>query len=72
MSFLLIASAVFLHAQTSYNKFQWQAKPVLHTVDKAFEDDGAVYITDERINEYIIEKDGFFLYRTMHRAYQQW
>lgn len=67
MSFLLIASAVFLHAQTSYNKFQWQAKPVLHTVDKAFEDDGAVYITDERINEYIIEKDGFFLYRTMHR-----
>lgn len=66
-SLLLLSSAISLQAQTSYNKFQWQTKPVIHTVDKAYEDESAVYITDERINEYVVQNDGFFQYRTMHR-----
>ena len=68
--FLIIALATttILGAQSSYIKFNWQANPTLHKVDKEFEADGAVYVTDERINEYVIETDGFYLYRTIHRT----
>lgn len=66
-SLLLLSAVIFLHAQTSYNKFQWKDKPALHTIDTGYADESAVYVTDDRINEYVIEKDGFFLYRTIHR-----
>lgn len=67
--FLLAFSltSCWLNAQETPYKFQWQVKPTIYSIDKQFENAAAVYIMDERINEYIIEKDGFFLYRTIHR-----
>ena len=53
--------------QTPYNKFQWQEKPVLHSIDKQFEDAAAVFVADDRIVEYAFEKNELFTYRTMHR-----
>lgn len=64
--FLVLLFPALLKAQTPF-KFQWQAKPAIHTVDKKFESSAAVYIQEERINEYIIEKEGLFMYRTVHR-----
>ena len=64
---LALASCLTSAAQPGYIKFNWEPKPVLHKVDSEFESEGAVYVTDKRINEYVIEKDGFFLYRTIHR-----
>ena len=64
---LFLFSVNLVFGQSTYNKFQWVPSPVLHTVDKKYEDAAAVYIADERINEYAIEKDGFFFYRTLHR-----
>jgi len=61
---------VCAHTQTNtttFKKFQWQAKPVIHSVDNQFKDAGAVYVVDDRLNEYIFEKEGFFMYRTVHR-----
>jgi len=56
-----------VQAQTTYNKFQWQDKPVIHAISGEFEEAASVYVNDDRIVEYIIEKDGFFIYRTVHR-----
>lgn len=64
---ILFFSAASINAQTSYYQFHWQDAPALHTVDKEYSEEAAVYIVDERINEYCIEKDGLFLYRTIHR-----
>src|SRR6476660_7056726 len=64
---LIISTALTAGAQTGYNKFQWKEKPVMHSIEKQFENAGAVYVTDERINEYAIEKEGFFMYRTVHK-----
>src|SRR4051812_19995976 len=64
--FLLLLLPVLLKAQAPF-KFQWQGKPPLHTVDKNFESSAAVYIQEERINEYLLEKEGLFMYRTVHR-----
>lgn len=63
--FLLFAAG--LKAQNTYNKFQWQATPAIHTIDTAFKDAAAVYVADDRIEEYVIEKTGFYQYRTLHR-----
>ncbi len=67
--FLLLFSflSLFCFAQSSYNKFQWNEKPVLHSIDKRDQDAAAVYITDERIIEYGFEKKELYQYRTMHR-----
>jgi hypothetical protein len=68
LAILLTATVSFLNAQTAtYNKFQWQPTATIHKIDKEFEAAAAVYVVDERINEYINEKDGFFIYRTTHR-----
>ena len=53
--------------QATYNKFQWSPVPALHTIDKKYEQSSAIFIADDRTNEYIIEKDGFYFYRTLHR-----
>jgi hypothetical protein len=68
LAILLTTTVSFLNAQTAtYNKFQWQPTATIHKIDKEFEAAAAVYVVDERINEYINEKDGFFIYRTTHR-----
>ena len=64
---LLALGTISASGQTVYNKFKWDEKPVLHPVDKKYESAGAVYVVDDRIDEYAIEKDGFFMYRTLHR-----
>jgi hypothetical protein len=46
---------------------QWQPAPTLHTIDKKYNDAAAVYVLDKKVSEYSIEKDGFFVYRTIHR-----
>jgi hypothetical protein len=53
--------------QTTYNKFIWASTPSLHTVEKEFADEPAVYVQDQRFIEYVIEKDGFYQYRTLHK-----
>jgi hypothetical protein len=54
-------------AQTGYNAFRWKPTATLHTVEPAYRDAGAVYITDQRIVEYAIEKNQLYIYRTVHR-----
>jgi hypothetical protein len=66
--FAAILSSFGSRAQKTAFKFQWKANPSLHQVEKQFENAAAVYITDERIDEYIIEEEGFFFYRTLHRV----
>lgn len=56
-----------LLAQNSYNPVQWASQPKLHTVEPKFAEASAVYVLDKRQTEYVIEKDGFFVYRTLHR-----
>jgi hypothetical protein len=63
--FTLSTFGVF--AQTTYKKFQWQPKPPLHTIDSKYADEAAVYVTDSKMIEYAIEKEGFFTYKTVHR-----
>ena len=60
---LLISSVLYAQENKPF-KFQWSAKPVLHTINKDFETADAVYVTDQRINEYLIEDEGLFIYRT--------
>lgn len=59
--------SLLLFAQTTYNKFQWQEKPVLHSIDQQDEEAAAVFVTDDRIVEYGFEKNELYTYRTMHR-----
>ncbi|HEU4471472.1 MAG TPA: DUF3857 domain-containing protein [Flavisolibacter sp.] len=64
---LLLLSQQSGFAQTTYQKFQWQARPTIQKVSKEFENEAAVYMIDERINEYIVEKDGLYFYHTVHK-----
>jgi hypothetical protein len=65
--FSLLVISVSANAQTSYNKFLWQPNPAMHAVDAKYKDEAAVYVNDGTTIEYIIEKDGFFIYKTVHR-----
>ena len=70
MRFLLFAFLLIsLHglSQSGYNKFQWEATPTLHKIDEAFAAEGAVVVSENKIVEYTVEKDGFYIYKTMHR-----
>ncbi len=71
MRYLILALLTFsyhsLFAQTAYKKFHWQPKPALHTIDSKYADEAAVYVTDSKVIEYAIEKEGFFTYKTVHR-----
>src|SRR5215217_3026190 len=53
--------------QVTYNKFQWQEKPALHSIGKENQEAAAVFVADDRIAEYGFEKNELYLYRTMHR-----
>lgn len=64
---ILFLLASTINGQAVYNQFRWEDAPVLHTIDKEYANEAAVYVIDERINEYCIEKSGFFMYRTMHK-----
>lgn len=66
-SVALLFITALVNAQSSYNKFHWADVPALHDVDKKYADEAAVYITDERVDEYCIEKEGLLMYRTVHR-----
>src|SRR5687768_1175005 len=65
--FALLLSSLSSSAQNSYNKFQWAATPTLHKVDEAFSNEAAVIVSENKIMEYAVEKDGFYSYKTMHR-----
>lgn len=65
--FALLFSCLQGIAQTSYNKFQWQATPTLHKIDEAFLTEAAVIVLENKMMEYVVEKDGFYAYKTMHR-----
>ncbi len=54
-------------AQQSIDPIQWDANPKLRTIDARYADAGAVYILDKRQIEYSIEKEGLFVYRSVHR-----
>src|SRR5687768_914107 len=56
-----------IFAQSSYNPVQWSSQPKLHAVDPQYKEASAVFVLDKRQTEYIIEKDGFFVYRSVHR-----
>ncbi|MDB5253321.1 MAG: hypothetical protein JWP27_2490 [Flaviaesturariibacter sp.] len=68
-SFLLLCLATSLSAtaQTSIKTFHWQERPALHAVADKYKDEAAVYVQEDKINEYSLEKDGIFLYKTVHR-----
>lgn len=65
--FGLLLSCLQTIAQGGHNKFQWQAAPALHKVDEAFASEAAVVVEENKITEYVVEKDGFYSYKTMHR-----
>ena len=52
---------------SSYTKFEWDPKPVLHAVDKKFNDEAAVFIVEKKVVEFNVDKDGLFEYKTEHR-----
>lgn len=54
-------------AQSNYVKEQWQPAPALHAITEKYKEAAAVYVLDKKASEYVIEKDGFFVYRTVHR-----
>ena len=65
--FTLLLSCLQGIAQPSYNKFQWQATPTLHKIDEGFLNEAAVIVAEDKVMEYVVEKDGFYAYKTMHR-----
>src|SRR5688500_12482945 len=67
ITFLLLFTATAPFAKIVNSNYQWKPNPKLHTVDEKYKDAAAVYILDKKVNEFNIEKDGFFLYRTVHR-----
>src|SRR5436190_11951490 len=65
---IAISIAVTALSQTSsYTKVIWDAKPVIHTITEKFRDDAAVFVMEKRRSEFVIEKDGFYMYKTTHR-----
>ena len=54
-------------AQSTYNKLEWKTTPALHTVNSGFANEAATFVLDKKMIEYAIEKDGFFMYKTVHR-----
>jgi hypothetical protein len=65
LSLQLVCAYTF--AQTSYYKYQWKERPVLHTIDEKNREAAAVFVTDDRITEYGFDNNELFVYRTMHR-----
>ncbi|RYY86863.1 MAG: DUF3857 domain-containing protein [Chitinophagaceae bacterium] len=55
-----------LQAQT-YKKFEWAPRPALQTVTGKNAEEAAVFLNDDRYIEYSIEKEGLFIYKTVHR-----
>ena len=65
---IAISIAVTALSQTSsYTKVTWDAKPAIHTITEKFRDDAAVFVMEKRRSEFVIEKDGFYMYKTTHR-----
>lgn len=58
---------VTLAQSPSYNKFEWDPKPAMHAVDKKFIEDAAVFVVEKKVVEYVLDKEGLFMYKTEHR-----
>jgi hypothetical protein len=65
--FICLFANLSASAQTSYKTFAWQERPTLHAVADKYKDEAAVYVQEDKINEYVIEKDAIYLYKTVHR-----
>jgi hypothetical protein len=68
---IILTCLILIAFQATYAQaikhIQWASNPKLHTIDEKYKDAAAVYVLDKKVNEFSIEKDGFFLYRTIHR-----
>ena len=65
---LVCSHTLHVFSQSNYDKFEWDKNPAIHKIENKFQDAPAVYISDERYVEFILEKDQFFIYRTLHRV----
>jgi len=65
LSFIFINYSI---AQTkSYRGFSFLEKPVLHTIEKQFETESAIYVRDGRMIELIGSKEGIDFYSSYHK-----
>lgn len=64
---ILSLATLAAQAQQDYTKFQWKNNPSLHQINSKYAEDAAVYISEKKVVEYVIEKDGFYAYKTTHR-----
>jgi hypothetical protein len=65
---VFLFAAVAGNAQlTSYTGFVMTEKPVLHTIEKEFENESAVFVKDSRKLEIVPTKDGASFYTSFHK-----
>ncbi|MGE5109058.1 MAG: DUF3857 domain-containing protein [Sphingobacteriales bacterium] len=69
--FIILLSVLTVKSQTaSYIPEQWDEKPVYHKLDSKYATESAITILDRRRIEYIDEKEGQSVYKTLHRIVQ--
>jgi hypothetical protein len=54
-------------AQEGPKKFEWNPRPALHTVSGTDATEAAIFLDDDKVIEYSAEKEGLYLYKTVHR-----
>ena len=64
---IALSISQLMQAQSTFTKFEWDAQPAMHTVDKSFSDEAAVLVTEKKVVEYALDKDGLYMYKTDHR-----
>ncbi|MBI2730115.1 MAG: DUF3857 domain-containing protein [Sphingobacteriales bacterium] len=69
--FISIICSQFVFSQSAtYIPEIWDEKPVYHKLDSKYANESGVTILDKRRIEYIDEKDGQSVYKTLHRIVQ--
>ena len=69
--FIILLSGFAAKSQAvNYISEQWGEKPVYHKLDSKYNTESAVTIMDRRRVEYIDEKEGQSVYKTLHRIIQ--
>jgi hypothetical protein len=64
---LLLCCTIKAAAQEAPKKFEWNPRPALHTITGPDAQEAAVFLDDDKTIEYSIEKEGLFIYKTVHR-----
>ncbi|MBI5371582.1 MAG: DUF3857 and transglutaminase domain-containing protein [Sphingobacteriales bacterium] len=69
---LLILATVLLTAPASRSqeieRESWDSKPALHPMEHKYNEESAIIVLDKRRVEYVDEKEGVAVYRTLHRV----